>query len=137
MGTYLTPRANQLHGHGRWQFSPYMTSVQSLSLVSMARLLLNLGCDNQMCVDLITQACVLLPETVPHFVPPSLSLLARYWEDTWEDLQDAARSLLTAAINRMSAKERTACVQVWQLRMTTTDLCVPKGVAVVILGIIG
>ena len=135
--TYLTPSANQAYGHGRWKFSPYMTSVQALSLVSMARLLLELGCDNQMCVDLITQACVLLPETMPGFVAPSLSLLARYWEDTWESLQDAARSLLSAAINRMSPAERSSCVTLWQLRMTTTDLSVPKGVAVVILGIMG
>lgn len=133
--TYLTPRAIGDQGSGRWQFSPYMTSVHALSLVSIARLLLSLGCDNQMCVDLITQACVLLPETVENYIPPSLSLLARYWEDTWEDLQDAARSLLTAAINRMCPEERSACVSTWQLRMTTTDLGVPKGVAVIILGI--
>eukprot|EP00656_Telonema_subtile_P016724 TRINITY_DN1885_c0_g1_i1.p1 TRINITY_DN1885_c0_g1~~TRINITY_DN1885_c0_g1_i1.p1 ORF type:complete len:580 (+),score=68.00 TRINITY_DN1885_c0_g1_i1:145-1884(+) len=133
--TYLTPRAAGEQSSGRWQFSPYMTSVHALSLVSIARLLLSLGCDNQMCVDLITQACVLLPETVDNYIPPSLSLLARYWEDTWEDLQDAARSLLTAAINRMCVEERSVCVVMWQMRMTTTDLGVPKGVAVVILGI--
>merc|ERR1712022_82254 len=37
----------------------------------------------------------------------------------------------------MTPAERSSCVALWQLRMTTTDLSVPKGVAVVILGIIG
>jgi len=133
--TYLTPISSR--GSGRVQFSPYVTAVQALSVVAISRLLLSLGSNNDFCVELITQACVSASERVPNYSPPSLSLLSRYWDDTWEDLQDAAQTLLTAAIKRMSRQERLDVVRLWRGRMSTTDLTIPKGVAVVILGIIG
>jgi len=133
--TYMVPTASA--GWGRWRFSSYMSAVQALSVVSLARLLLSLGCNNEFCVEMITEACVAIPESVPQYCSPSLSLLARYWDDTWEDLQDAARTLLTATIKRMTPAERRHMVELWESRMSTTDLTVPKGVAVVILGIIG
>ena len=47
------------------------------------------------------QACRYAPEHVEGYCAPSLSLLARYWDDTWEDLQDAAQTLLQDAVKRI------------------------------------
>jgi len=133
--TYLTPLAS--HNLGRWRFSSYVTAVHALSVVAIARLLLSLGCDNTFCVQMITQACVDAPEKVNGYCDPSLSLLARYWDDTWEDLQDAAQTLLTAHIKRMSVEQKCDVVRLWRTRMQATELDKPKGVAVVIIGIMG
>eukprot|EP00966_Prymnesium_polylepis_P252314 5833083-Prymnesium_polylepis.1 len=49
---------------------------------------------------------VLLPERLPAFCAPSLSLLARHYVDSADEVQQAARALMEGTLLRMSSDVR-------------------------------
>lgn len=122
----LVPSAS---GVGRWQCSPELTALITLSAVSLAKALLNLGDGKNSCIQvcsynylrsfltslkILSYYCALLPETLgprSSYVDPSLPLLASYWLDPLEDIMSAARSILVSTIDRLSPDDRKELTQ--------------------------
>ena len=90
--SFLTPRA-QLRHH-RWQCSSHLTALHSIAAVSLANtLMMSPGCDDvrNVCSSLVTHFSIMLPERLPSFCAPSLSLLARHYVDAVEEVQQVSR----------------------------------------------
>ena len=62
------------------------------------------------CSSLVTHFSVVLPERLPSFCAPSLSLLARHYVDVVEEVQQAARALMEGTLQRMSPEVRQQIV---------------------------
>ena len=95
------------------------------------------------CSSLVTHFSVVLPERLPSFCAPSLSLLARHYADPNEEVQQAARSLMEANLHRMKAEVRSQLVSAWAPRVlrltsatTAVDLTSPQGVSVLVLAVL-
>ena len=146
--SFLTPRA-QTRTH-RWQCSSHVTALHSISAVALANTLMMLpGYDEvrNVCSLLVTHFSVALPERFTDFCAPSLSLLARHYVDSVEEVQEAARALLEGTIHRMCPEVRAQIVAAWAPRVLSLassppgaaaayDLSSPQGVSVLVLAVL-
>ena len=92
------------------------------------------------CSGLVTHFSVVIPERLPGFCAPSLSLLARHYIDAVEYVQQSARSLMEGTLQRMSVEVRRQIIHAWAprvLRLSSSvaearppDLASPQGVSV-------
>ena len=109
--SFLTPRAQSRHH--RWQCSSHLTALHSIAAVALANTrMCSPGNDDvrNVCSSLVTHFSVALPEKLPLFCAPSLSLLARHYADPVEEVQQAARALLEGTIHRMKREVRAQLV---------------------------
>eukprot|EP00698_Gefionella_okellyi_P015503 TRINITY_DN4379_c0_g1_i1.p1 TRINITY_DN4379_c0_g1~~TRINITY_DN4379_c0_g1_i1.p1 ORF type:complete len:1060 (-),score=202.67 TRINITY_DN4379_c0_g1_i1:4110-7289(-) len=102
----------------RWRRSPFMTFQHMLSAASICRAQMNANLQaqdfyNHMVIFFLT----MLPDLVPGFIEPSLTMLVRYWQDSVEDIQAASRAMFKAQIGRLSPQEQTELVQLWTQRL--------------------
>ena len=88
--SFLTPRSQT--PHHRWQCSAHLTALHSIAAVSLSNTIMMCpGHDEvrNVCSGLVTHFSVVLPERLPSFCAPSLSLLARHYLDAVEEVQHA------------------------------------------------
>ncbi|KAG0005763.1 hypothetical protein BGZ65_010237 [Modicella reniformis] len=87
--------------------------------------------------------CRAIQDTVGlKFCPPSMSFLAKYWQDPQAEIQEATKIILLSAIERMSKSEITSLVKYWSAFLPAAalpDSCSSQYMArsAVILGILG
>ena len=107
----------------RWQVSPEMSALHSLALVSLFMSLMSAqsrqgGLQQGFFSKLITHYGIIFPERLKSiFVEPSLSTLAHYGLDAWEDGHVSARLLLQGTIERMAEHTRIAQASEWAARL--------------------
>lgn len=107
--SFLTPSAHTIQH--RWRCSAHLTALHSVAAVALANTLMTCpGYDEvrNVCSGLVTHFSIVLPERLPLFCAPSLSLLARHYVDAAEEVQQAARALMEGTLLRMSAEVRRA-----------------------------
>ena len=110
-------------GLNRWRLSPEMSALHSLALVSLFMSLMSTqsrkgGLQQGFFSKLITHYGIIFPEKLkPLFIEPSLSTLAHYGLDTWEDGHVSARLLLQGTIERMAEHTRIAQASEWAARL--------------------
>lgn len=99
-GTVQVLNAVSSRKNGQWTTSDTMTAMLTLASVSLSKSLLFLDSkskygnityptppnllhiDNKnVCSQLLSYYCALLPDRVEHYLDPSLSYLARFWQD--------------------------------------------------------
>ncbi|KAF9128819.1 hypothetical protein BGW39_004710 [Mortierella sp. 14UC] len=78
----------------------------------------------------------------PKFCPPSLSFLAKYWQDPQAEIQEVTKLILLSAIGRMSKADIASLVKYWSAFLPAAalpDSCSSQYMArsAIILGIIG
>ena len=111
----------------RWQVSPEMSALHSLALVSLFMSLMSAqsrqgGLQQGFFSKLITHYGIIFPEKLKSiFVEPSLSTLAHYGLDAWEDGHVSARLLLQGTIERMAEHTRIAQASEWAARLHHAD----------------
>ena len=144
--SFLTPRM-QTTQH-RWQCSAHLTALHSLAAVALANTLMTCpGYDDvrNVCSSLVTHFSVVLPERLPLFCAPSLSLLARHYVDSAEEVQQAARALMEGTLLRTNADVRQQIVAAWSPRVlrvgvpngaSAADLTSPQGVSLLVLAVL-
>ena len=104
--SFLTPRAHT--HHHRWQCSSHLTALHSIAAVALSNTLMMCpGYDDvrNTCSSLVTHFSVVLPERLPFFCAPSLSLLARHYVDPVEEVRQAARALMEGSKSPLIATE--------------------------------
>lgn len=125
----LVPRASELAG--RWQCSDSLTALHTLASVAIAKCLLAYDVNESLQTHeqrtasshLMSYFCVLLPDKVPHFVYPSLTVLAAFWQDPLEDILQSARVILSSVLNRLSHEQRRMLAIAWgNLLMKNTNI---------------
>ena len=145
--SFLTPRGQAgTAAHHRWQCSAHLTALHSIAAVSLSNTLMMCpGHDEvrNVCSSLVTHFSVVLPEKLPLFCAPSLSLLARHYVDAVEEVQQAARALMEGTLQRMSNEVRQQIVNAWAPRVlrlgrggTSPDLTSPQGVSLLVLAVL-
>ena len=114
--SFLTPGAHHALGHHRahlgmqyhrWRSSAHLTALHSIAAVALSNALMMCpGNDDlrNVCSGLVTHFSVVIPERLPGFCAPSLSLLARHYIDAVEYVQQSARSLMEGTLQRMSVE---------------------------------
>ena len=150
--SFLTPGAHHALGHHRahlgmqyhrWRSSAHLTALHSIAAVALSNALMMCpGNDDlrNVCSGLVTHFSVVIPERLPGFCAPSLSLLARHYIDAVEYVQQSARSLMEGTLQRMSVEVRRQIIHAWAprvLRLSSSvaearppDLASPQGVSV-------
>ena len=145
--SFLTPRGQAgTAAHHRWQCSAHLTALHSIAAVSLSNTLMMCpGHDEvrNVCSSLVTHFSVVLPEKLPLFCAPSLSLLARHYVDAVEEVQQAARALMEGTLQRMSNEVRQQIVNAWAPRVlrlgrggASPDLTSPQGVSLLVLAVL-
>ena len=158
--SFLTPCAHTRHH--RWQCSSHLTALHSIAAVTLSNTLMMCpGYDDvrNACSSLVTHFSVVLPEKLPLFCAPSLSLLASHYVDPVEEVQQAARALMEGTLHRMKPEVRQQLVAAWAprvlrlaeparrastdaaagskpVRVVAEDLSSPQGVSVLVLAVL-
>ncbi|KAL1506906.1 hypothetical protein AB1Y20_007770 [Prymnesium parvum] len=143
--SFLTPRMQS--SQHRWQCSPHLTALHSLAAVALATTLMSCpGYDEvrNICSSLVTYFSVVLPEKLPSFSAPSLSLLARHYVDSSDEVQQAARAMMEGTLMRMRPEIRAQIAAAWSPRVlrvglpakAAADLTSPQGVSLLVLAVL-
>jgi hypothetical protein len=121
------------NGRSDWRLSPTMTASRILQILSLSKsalgmsgLLKSLGSHNHSImfgsvgvekdvIKIITFYGSLLSSNVGgNYAYPSISFLAKYWQDQINDVQQAARTILASTLKVLPASEKTAIVNYWR-----------------------
>ncbi|ORX92472.1 WD40 repeat-like protein [Basidiobolus meristosporus CBS 931.73] len=123
--------------------SSTLTSSLLLGLMSLVKLILPHKVSSDELSNMIAQFGSGLPDFVGRdYSSPSLSFLAKYWQDTLVDVQQAARSLFISVLHRMSSHEIKSVVEHWEsllpVSITSEKSNIQKMArSAIILGVIG
>ncbi|KAF8935295.1 hypothetical protein BGZ58_005099 [Dissophora ornata] len=126
-----------------WCVSPTMTASKLIAILALSKIIaavLNLNVDMDMWA---MGYCNAVQDVVgPKFCPPSLSYLAKYWQDPQVEIQEATKIILLSAIERMSKPEISTLVKYWSAFLPAAalpDTCSSQYMArsAIILGILG
>ncbi|KAI8363680.1 hypothetical protein B0O80DRAFT_19406 [Mortierella sp. GBAus27b] len=106
-----------------WCISSALTASKLIAVLSLSKTIasvLNLDVD----MDTWSQGyCRAVQDSVgPKYCPPSLSFLAKYWQDPQVEIQEAARVILLSAIERMSKSEIASLVKYWSAFLPAATL---------------
>lgn len=127
--------------NARWTTSATLTALHALSASALSKILLVHGTNANVCSQILSYMCALIPEKTAFYVDPSLSFLARYWQDQMEDVMHSARAIFMSVIDRLKLPERKDLTQTWsRLLEGSADTDAnrkSKSLAVLVLGIIG
>jgi len=99
--SFLTPLVSGTSG--KLQCSETLTAQTTLAAVSLARTILKIGGVENVCSQLTTYYCAILPDTLAGYVYPDYSYLTTYCQDSSEDVMISARSIFRTSIERMPA----------------------------------
>ncbi|KAI5481365.1 WD repeat protein [Pseudohyphozyma bogoriensis] len=121
--TLLTPAVQsrslslpQRHSsYNPWTVSPATSAQQLLRAVSLFRIFLNFPDTERYASQVIVFYASFLNEAVgPAFAPPALDVLADYWLDSSNEIQQTARLLFGTYLASTSDEEVIALVDRWQ-----------------------
>ncbi|KAF9962712.1 hypothetical protein BGZ70_007957 [Mortierella alpina] len=128
---------------GSWQVSPTMTASKLIAILSLSK---TIASAQNLNVDMETWSkgyCSAVQDAVGgKFQPPSLSYLAKYWQDPQVEIQEATKIILLSTIGRMSKSEISSLVKYWSAFLPAAalpDSCSSQYMArsAIILGILG
>ncbi|KAK5817079.1 hypothetical protein F5H01DRAFT_190815 [Linnemannia elongata] len=126
-----------------WCVSPTMTASKLIGILSLSKMI---ATAQNLDVDMDTWSrgyCNATQDSVgQNFCPPSLSFLAKYWQDPQVEIQEVTKIILLSAIGRMSKTDITSLVKYWSAFLPAAalpDSCSSQYMArsAIILGIIG
>ncbi|KAG0278440.1 hypothetical protein BGZ95_004009 [Linnemannia exigua] len=126
-----------------WCVSPTMTASKLIGILSLSKMIASA---QNLDVDMDTWSkgyCNITQDSVgPKFCPPSLSFLAKYWQDPQVEIQEVTKIILLSAIGRMSKADIASLVKYWSAFLPAAalpDSCSGQYMArsAIILGIIG
>jgi len=90
------------------------------------------------CSQLLSYFCAILPEQIHEFVSPSLPFLARFWQDPMDDVMQSARTIFISSVDRLSLDERKALAKSWSDFLKSPGSSPKtKALVVLVLGILG
>eukprot|EP01125_Pyxidicula_operculata_P017167 TRINITY_DN5990_c0_g1_i2.p1 TRINITY_DN5990_c0_g1~~TRINITY_DN5990_c0_g1_i2.p1 ORF type:complete len:1203 (+),score=204.53 TRINITY_DN5990_c0_g1_i2:24-3632(+) len=125
----------------RWTTSPTLTALHTLSTATLSKVLLSLGNNANGCSQILSHVCALIPENTSGYLDPSLSFLARYWQDQMDDVMQSARSIFISAIDRLNLAARQKLAAEWTTLLKSKEESdngrKTKSLAVLVLGILG
>ena len=103
-----------LTGTNAWMVSPHFTATRLISIVAFTKALLSRrGYEDEVSAVMTFYCTRIFSWLPPGARLPSLGLLARFWMDPHENVQDAARALITETIKAMNAEEIVDMVKFW------------------------
>ncbi|KAG0069554.1 hypothetical protein BGZ89_002619 [Linnemannia elongata] len=126
-----------------WCVSPTMTASKLIGILSLSKMI---ATAQNLDVDMDTWSrgyCNATQDSVGlNFCPPSLSFLAKYWQDPQVEIQEVTKIILLSAIGRMSKTDITSLVKYWSAFLPAAalpDSCSSQYMtrSAIILGIIG
>ncbi|GJJ75514.1 hypothetical protein EMPS_07872 [Entomortierella parvispora] len=126
-----------------WCTSPTLTASKLITILSLSK---TLAAAQNLDVDMDTWSrgyCTAVQDAAgAGFCQPSLSYLAKYWQDPQVEVQEATKIVLMTAIERMSKGDIAVLVKYWSSFLPAAaqpDACSSQYMArsAVILGIIG
>ncbi|KAK9721558.1 hypothetical protein K7432_003301 [Basidiobolus ranarum] len=123
--------------------SSTLTSSLLLGLMSLVKLILPHKVSSEELSSMIAQFGSALPDFVgDQYTSPSLSFLAKYWQDTLVDVQQAARSLFISVLHRMSSHDVKSVVEHWESLLPVSISAEKSNIqkmarSAIILGVIG
>eukprot|EP00727_Mastigamoeba_balamuthi_P004249 m51a1_g13821 hypothetical protein (1224) ;mRNA; r:431378-436175 len=85
-----------------FKHSHHLSGSIALSAVTLSKTLLSRKDNANTFSHLMTFYCAILPEIAKGFVEPSLPFLTNFWNDALPDVQQSARSIFNATLDRMS-----------------------------------
>ncbi|RHZ79438.1 hypothetical protein Glove_146g51 [Diversispora epigaea] len=126
--------------HAVWKVSQTSTATRLLSIVGLTRSFLSMKGLDKYTSDIVNYYSTSLPETVgAKFQHSSLSFLAKYFQDSNDDIRRSARSLFSSALNGMPPAEQQSVIDYWKQFLTSPDsygtLCMAR--STILLGMIG
>ncbi|KAG0004774.1 hypothetical protein BGZ79_008122 [Entomortierella chlamydospora] len=106
-----------------WCVSPAMTASKLIAILSLCKIIAsvqNLGVD----MDTWSKGyCRAVQDTVgAKFQPPSLSYLAKYWQDPQVEIQEATKIIMLSTIERLSKPETTSLIKYWSAYLPAAAL---------------
>ncbi|KAG0336921.1 hypothetical protein BG000_006014 [Podila horticola] len=128
---------------GSWCVSSTLTASKLIAILSLGKVI---AAAQSVDVDLDTWSkgyCKAVQDAVgPRSCPPSMSFLAKYWQDPQAEIQEAAKVVLLSTIERMSKTDIAALVKYWSAYLPASalpDTCSSQYMArsAIILGILG
>ncbi|KAF9918542.1 hypothetical protein BX616_007985 [Lobosporangium transversale] len=126
-----------------WCISPTMTASKLITILSLTKIVVSV-CNLSVDMDIWPKDyCSAVQDSIgANYCPPSLSYLAKYWQDPQMEIQEAARIILLSTIERMSKAEISSLVKYWSVYLPAAalpDTCSSQYMArsAIILGIIG
>jgi len=131
----LLPHASE--GTGRWQHSDTLSATHSLSAIALSKSLLTLEDHQNICSQMLSYFAAILPEQVPGYVSPSLTFLARYWQDPIDDIMQSARSIFIASLDSISLEDRQRLAKAWGDFLKGGRNMKSKALVILVLGILG
>ncbi|KAF9934929.1 hypothetical protein BGZ67_003642 [Mortierella alpina] len=138
----LAPPSRQ-DASGSWRVSPTMTASKLIAVLALSK---TIASAQNIDVDMETWSkgyCSAVQDAVGgKFQPPSLSYLAKYWQDPQVEIQEATKIILLSTIGRMSKSEISSLVKYWSAFLPAAalpDSCSSQYMArsAIILGILG
>ncbi|KAG0049841.1 hypothetical protein BGZ83_005334 [Gryganskiella cystojenkinii] len=126
-----------------WCVSPTLTASKLIAILSLSK---TIAAAQNLDVDIDTWArgyCAAVHDAIgAKFCEPSLSFLAKYWQDPQVEIQEATKIVLLTAIERMSKADIVVLVKYWSAFLPAAalpDTCSSQYMArsAIILGIIG
>ncbi|KAF9112405.1 hypothetical protein BGX27_003447 [Mortierella sp. AM989] len=108
---------------GSWCISPALTASKLIAILSLSKIIASV---QNVDVDMDTWSkgyCRAVQDTVgSKFQPPSLSYLAKYWQDPQVEIQEATKIIMLSTIERMSKPEITSLIKHWSVYLPAAAL---------------
>jgi len=124
-----------------WKISPLYTASRLIKILSFVPIFSAEKGNEDDVVSIITHYGIMLPGIVgPDYNYPSFSHLTKYWLDSTNDIQQAARCLYRSTLSKISEQELNKVLNYWEPYLIVDD---PNALtkislrAAMLLGIIG
>ncbi|KAF9207213.1 hypothetical protein BGZ49_000937 [Haplosporangium sp. Z 27] len=106
-----------------WCVSPSMTASKLIAILSLCKVIASVQNLN---LDMDTWSkgyCHAVQETVgPRFQSPSLSFLAKYWQDPQVEIQEATKIIMLSTLEHLSKPEIASLVKYWSAYLPAAAL---------------
>eukprot|EP01105_Mastigella_eilhardi_P024743 TRINITY_DN651_c0_g1_i10.p1 TRINITY_DN651_c0_g1~~TRINITY_DN651_c0_g1_i10.p1 ORF type:complete len:1417 (+),score=268.43 TRINITY_DN651_c0_g1_i10:51-4253(+) len=136
--SFLFPCVSAGGKFGQWQTSAHMSGSLQLAAVTLAKTLLQRRENSGACSQLLSFFCAILPDAVPGFEEPSLSLMTTFWSDISIDVMQSARSLFSSTVDRLSSQQLTKFAETWGTKIKNPEPgSTSSSLAVLMLAILG
>jgi len=124
-----------------WKISPLYTASRLIKILSFVPIFLSEKGNEDDVISIITHYGIMLPGIVgPDYNYPSFSHLTKYWQDSTNDIQQAARCLYRSTLSKISESDLDKVLNYWEPYLVIDD---PNNLtkvtlrAAILLGIIG
>jgi WD40 repeat protein len=124
-----------------WKISPLYTASRLIKILSFVTIFLSEKGNEDDVISIITHYGIMLPGIVgPYYNYPSFSHLTKYWQDSTNDIQQAARCIYRSTLSKISESELDKVLNYWEPYLVIDE---PKNLtkvtlrAAILLGIIG